>query len=426
MAVVWHKEEKFLGVRYREHATRKHGVKFDRCYSIRYKQNGKDKEEVAGWSSEGVTAEKAFKILSTIRENIRQGFGPQSIAAMREAGEEKTREEAKARRSKEIEDTTVSDFWEAEYLPVAEATKTARTMKGEKGLFENWIRPALGDIPLRKIDVQKVEALALKATKAGKSAATVRYILAIISQVWNKAATRDIVQGDSPTRRIKKPRQDNRRIRFLSQDEAAKLLEALLVRSLDLHDSALLSLFCGLRAGEIHDLTWGDIDFPNRTISVLDTKNTKDRHVFMTDEVENMLRRRRSNQAKTAFIFPASNEKKREWISATFFKTIDSLGLNNTGEIKANKHGETAPIKIKDRRQRVVFHTLRHTFASWLVMKGIPLYTVAELMGHTTLEMTRRYAHLAPDNLRSAALTLQGQLDKKPERILPFRRAAGE
>ena len=65
---------------------------------------------------------------------------------------------------------------------------------------------------------------------------------------------------------------------------------------------------------------------------------------------------------------------------------------------------------ISDGRQKVVFHTLRHTFASWLVQKGTPLYTVAELMGHTSLEMTQRYAHLAPDTMRKAALGLSGML----------------
>jgi integrase len=67
-------------------------------------------------------------------------------------------------------------------------------------------------------------------------------------------------------------------------------------------------------------------------------------------------------------------------------------------------------LPISDARQRVVFHTLRHTFASWLVQQGTPLYTVAELMGHTTIEMSRRYSHLAPDTLRKAALSLQGAL----------------
>ena len=52
--------------------------------------------------------------------------------------------------------------------------------------------------------------------------------------------------------------------------------------------------------------------------------------------------------------------------------------------------------------QKVVFHTLRHTFASWLVMKGVPLYTVSKLLGHSSLVMTYRYAHLAPDVQKDA------------------------
>jgi len=75
MAYTWHKTN-FLGVRYREHPKRKHGVRFDRCFSIRYKILGKDKEEVVGWSSEGKSAEDAFRLLSIIRENVRQEVEP--------------------------------------------------------------------------------------------------------------------------------------------------------------------------------------------------------------------------------------------------------------------------------------------------------------------------------------------------------------
>jgi hypothetical protein len=84
--------------------------------------------------------------------------------------------------------------------------------------------------------------------------------------------------------------------------------------------------------------------------------------------------------------------------------------MNNTGEFTEDEDGNTIPVEISDARQRVVFHSLRHTFASWLVQKGTPLYTVAELMGHTTLTMTRRYAHLSPDSMRKAAMSLEGNL----------------
>jgi integrase len=425
MTVIWIKEKKFLGVRYREHATRKYGVKFDRCFSIRYKLSGKDKEEVVGWSSEGLTAKKAFKLLSCIRENIKLGREPQSVAATRQAGEAKDREEAWARREKDIEHTTTfADFWDSTYLPTAMVTKTARTVQGEIGLYRNWVRPALGDIPLRRIDISKVEAVALGAAKAGKSAATIRYILKIISQVWNKAVTRDLVQGDCPTRRVKKPQLDNRRERFLTEQEATDLLAALAPRSRDMHDIALLALFCGLRAGEIHALTWGDLDMDNGLIQIMDPKNKINRHAFMPKEILAMLEGRQKAQVKSDLVFPGLNGQERQWVSDTFSRTVEALGLNDTGELVADKNGNQVPVKIKDARQRVVFHTLRHTFASWLVKKGTPLYTVAELMGHTTLEMTRRYSHLAPDTLRQAALSLEGQLEQKPASILPFKRAA--
>lgn len=117
----------------------------------------------------------------------------------------------------------------------------------------------------------------------------------------------------------------------------------------------------------------------------------------MTDEVRSMLIERSKQLNATEYVFPAQNGAKRNWVSDTFERVVDQLGLNDG---------------ITDSRQRVVFHTLRHTFASWLVQDGTPLYTVAELMGHTTLEMTKRYSHLSPDTVRAAALTLQGRLNR--------------
>ena len=71
----------------------------------------------------------------------------------------------------------------------------------------------------------------------------------------------------------------------------------------------------------------------------------------------------------------------------SFKRAVEELGFNKG---------------IKDVRQKVVFHTLRHTFASWLAIDGVPLYTISELMGHSTMDMTKRYAHLCPDTKRAA------------------------
>ena len=403
----------FLGVRYREHPTRrisKDSVMKDRCFFIRYKIDGKDREEVVGWGSEGKDAEKAFADLSTIRQNIKKGYGPMSLAEIRKGNEQKTAALQEEKRNKEKAGVTFADFWKSDYLPAAEVNRTPRTLETERGYYKKWIEPVLGNIPLQKVNAVKVEEVILRAQKAGKSPGTVCKIMGVISQVWNKAATHDLVQGESPTRKIKKPQQDSRRVRFLSQQQARDLLATLKKRSIDVHDEALLSVLCGLRAGEIHNLTWGDIDLKNGTIHIRDPKNERNRHAFISENVKEMLKRRYQEQATTALVFPTYDGKPRMWVSDTFARTVDELGLNNTGEIIKNANGDLVPVRISDRRQKVVFHTLRHTFASWLVQQGTPLYTVAELMGHSTLEMTRRYSHLAPDTLRKAAFSLDNHL----------------
>ena len=74
-------------------------------------------------------------------------------------------------------------------------------------------------------------------------------------------------------------------------------------------------------------------------------------------------------------------------VSNSFDRTVKKLGFNDG---------------VENNAQRVVFHTLRHTFASWLAMQGTPIFTIKELMGHKTLAMTERYAHLIPDHKREA------------------------
>jgi integrase len=99
-----------------------------------------------------------------------------------------------------------------------------------------------------------------------------------------------------------------------------------------------------------------------------------------------MLQRRRE-AVDNSLVFPSRDGDRFKKLSHSFYKTIKDLGWNDG---------------IEDKRQRVVFHTLRHTFASWLAMQGESLLTIKELMGHKTVEMTLRYSHLIPDQKRAA------------------------
>jgi site-specific recombinase XerD len=109
-----------------------------------------------------------------------------------------------------------------------------------------------------------------------------------------------------------------------------------------------------------------------------------------------MLERRQSGQAKTEkVLLGTGGGNSAVIVSHIFIPCVKELGLNDG---------------ITDRRQKVVFHTLRHTFASWLVQKGQSLYTVSKLMGHRNLKRTERYAHLDPETQKEAIQGLEGIL----------------
>ena len=384
------------GVRYREHATRKHGKRFDRYWCIQYKLHSKTINEALGWWSEGASQTQAEALLAELRMNHKSGKGPQTLKEMREARQIQREEELAAKELAANETKTLSQVWEKVYLPSAKMYKAKSSIESESFLYKKWLAP-LQNIPLSDIKPADVERLVvLPMQEAEKSPRTIRYAIATLSIIWNTAHDHNIVAGENPTKRVKKPRQDNQRDRFLSKEEAALLLDALKKRSTETHDLALLSLFTGMRAGECHALTWADIHMDNGTIFVKDTKNTRNRHVYITAEIREMLERRYAGQPKTDFVLPASNGGASKWgVSDTFARTVQDLGLNDG---------------IADRRQRAVFHTLRHTFASWLVQMGTPLYTVSKLLGHSDIKMTMRYAHLAPDTHKMAVTQLEGVL----------------
>lgn len=406
MGIQW-KKTNFLGVRYREHSTRKHGGnRPDKCFYIHYKVDDKTKDEAVGWSSEGVTAEGAFKILSQLRDNNRLGTGPKTLAELRNANKEaaqaKRIEEERAKKQA----VTFGQFWDTTYYPYLKATKSIGSIESETGMYQKWIAPVLSHIPMQELTISLIEEIIDATRSANRSAATLRYLLTVLSQLWAKAAQHEIVTGECPCKKIKKPREDNRRMRCLTKEEARLLLDDLAVHSIDMHDITLLSLYTGMRAGEIHALTWGNIDFENGTIEVVDTINKKNRHAFMGNKVKPMLQRRYDGQSQTELVFPGKQGKKRRWVGSSFDRAIKRLGLNNTGDIIHHPNGEVEAVQVTDRRKKVVFHTLRHTFASWLIQLGAPLYTVATLMGHTTIEMTQRYSHLPPDSLKIVAMRI--------------------
>jgi len=209
--------------------------------------------------------------------------------------------------------------------------------------------------------------------KAGRSPRTIQNCFATFRQTFNAARLQDLVSGDTPTRKVRIPKFDNKRVRFLNHNEAEQLLAELKRRSIQLYNMGLLALYTGLRASELFDLTWGDVNLENGLLTIRDSKNSKTRYAYLMEKTKAMLAGLQNNQAKSEFVFKDRKGHKIKEISKSFGEAVKAVKLNEG---------------IVDRRQRICFHSLRHTFASWLVQNGTDLYTVKELLGHHTIQLT--------------------------------------
>ncbi|MFC1869512.1 tyrosine-type recombinase/integrase [Thermodesulfobacteriota bacterium] len=407
----WQKLEGYKGVRYREHPTRKHGVKKDRYFAIRYKtgikknNDGKNvtvqAEEGLGWASEGWTAEKAAGELAKLKEAHRTSQGPKSLKEKRDIEQER-RAIADAEREKaEQEAIILNQFYQDNYLPLLLMNKAPGSIHAEKILFAKWIKPYIGAMSFKDIYPLHIEKIKKAMTDKGKAARSIEYVLSVIRQIWNLAKRDGLIDRDSPTKQVKKPKFDNKRTAFFTHEQADTLLEKIKEKSEQLHNMSLLSLHTGMRACETFKLRWSDLNVDEGLIHIKDAKGGS-RVAYMTDEVKAMFQAiKPDNNHADELIFKNSNGEMIKQISNSFDRVINDVGFNEG---------------ITDRRQKLTFHSLRHTFASWLVMQGEPLYTVQKLMGHKTIALTERYAHLAPDTLKAAVAIFEKNIKRQKKK----------
>lgn len=416
MPIKWIKTN-HKGVRYYEHATRKHGKKFDRYYAIRFRVDNKLYEYGVGWLSEGIPdaihkdepglgfEDYCLKLLRQYKGNIKTSTGPQSPKENRAIEKAKRTQFEQEKIKAEKEAVTFGKFFEDTYLPQAKADKKEKSVEREEGLFNVWIGPSLSKLPMKDVTPFHLEKLKRKMDDDGQSPRSVEYALSVIRQVFNTAKRLRMFEGENPTASVKFPKPDNGRMRFLTQKEATALLNYLKIHSADVHDITLLSLHCGLRFGEIAALTWQDVDLRKHVLTIRDAK-AGSRFAFLTEQAAEMLKSKERGKP-AEYIFTGRKGKLKQ-ISLTFAKAIDELKLNEG---------------IDDPRLQIVFHSCRHSYASWLIEQGQDLYTVQKLLGHKTNVMTQRYAHLTENKLRDAARALSQALQpKQAGHVLKFKK----
>lgn len=382
----------YVGVRYREHPTRRHNGKPDRYFMIRYRVNGQLKEEGLGWSSQEWNAQKAASVRNDLLKGHKIGEGPQTLSEKRQMAQDQRQEEEIQKELADKQAVTFGSFFTKTYLPNTEPNKSDRSNWREKGLFENWIEPTIGNLKLIDVSILHMENIKQAMTDKKQSARSIRYALAVVRQVFNYAKFVKTFAGQSPVENVKFPQADNKRLRFLTKEEAEKLLSELKRRSSQLYEIALVSLRTGARADEIFSLKWADVDLNKGTLTLWDTKNTRTRMALITQDIKDILTEKRNDEIKsTDLVFPGREGVKIVEISSSFRRAVEDLGLNKG---------------ITDRRMKVVFHSLRHTYASWLVESGQDLYTIKQLLGHSSISMTERYSHVSNNSLQNAVTKL--------------------
>jgi integrase len=370
---------------------------------VRYKARGKTVSETVGWLSQGVNPQFCNKLRAQIVHNIRQGEGFQSLKEKREL-EESRKQEEKQKKAAEKQKNTPFDVLAQKYIEWAKDEK--KSWKDDDSRYHIHIAPEIGNIPIK--DVSKIHLEQLKASlkKKNLADATIKHVFVLIRQMYNQGIGWGYHVGANPvTQTIKQNRKfiknsDNKRVRFLSREEADKLLKELKSRSPQLHDICQLSLLSGMRMGEIFNLKWQDVDLTHDIIHIKDPKSGLSRNAYITKPLKKMFQGMKAGKPKASdLVFKNGNGEKIREISNVFDRAATKLGFNEG---------------VTDRRDKVVAHTLRHTFASWLAMAGEPIITIQRLMGHSNLDMTLRYAHLSPSHEREAATRL-AQLTQPPQ-----------
>jgi integrase len=306
-------------------------------------------------------------------------WAQQTEAAIREGRHFKT-VEAKRHTLAEMVDRYIREIMPRKPKSAAQQTPQLLWWKsaiGEYTLAD--VTPALiGECRERLAQQPFAETVGSRSGPAGKaryrSPSTVLRYLAALSHVYTVAVKEWGWVDDSPMRKVTKPKESRGRVRYLSEKERDALL-ACAERSgnADLYPAMVLALSTGARRMEIMGLRWKQVDLSRGVITLDDTKNGEIRALPLVSKAHGlMLARSKVRRIDTDLVFPANDGKKPIDLRSPFEKALKDAG-------------------IEDFR----WHDLRHTCASYLAMNGASLAEIAEVLGHKTLQMVRRYAHLS-------------------------------
>lgn len=273
---------------------------------------------------------------------------------------------------------TLTELVQQHYLPHAQRTK--RSWKTDEIMLRVHILPALGTKPVDTITAEQIAALSQRMTAKGYAAGTTNRIVILLRYIFNLARRWKILGvTDNPTADLTLAPTQHRE-RFLTAEEVQALRNALREDENQIAAQAIwLLLLTGARRNEITHAKWEYIDWQRKTLLVPLSKSGKPRLISLNPPALALLKTI-APVPGNPFIFPSPI----------------------TGEPSPSLHYPWVRIRDRAGLKDMRLHDLRHSFASFLVNNGQSLYVVQQLLGHTQVRTTQRYAHLAQETLAQA------------------------
>lgn len=278
-----------------------------------------------------------------------------------------------------IEDIFLSDFI-TEYERFSKQTKSDQYFSSIK-LSLLKLTEFINDSPLNEIRSKDVEKFILFTYQ--KSTSTAHLYNRTLKAAFNKAVSWGYLL-ENPFSKIKLPKQENKIPVFITKCELNKIIQN--TSNPVLQKMFVIAFYTGMRLNELTNLKWQSVDFETKKIKVqitktFTTKNKKERIIPISDLIfEDLLVSKINSNSDYVFSNPKGYKYNNDFVTHRFKYSV------RTAELSESIH----------------FHTLRHSFASNLVQKGVSLYIVKELLGHQNISTTQIYSHLNNSSLVSA------------------------
>jgi len=300
----------------------------------------------------------------------------------------KAAEDVYFKRRQELKEGRVNPVWSDTKISFSklaehylEWTKNQRAFISKKGFIKALLK-AFGDLQLRSFSTRPVEEFQTYLLAKNKKPSTVNRHIATLKHMFTKAVEWEMVGEETlrKVRRVKLLPENNRRLRYLSKEESQALIDA---SGPHLRPIVITALNTGMRREEILSLEWGKhVDLRHGFILLDKTKNGDRREIPINSDLRETLQGL-IRRIDSPYVFVDKNGRRFKEVKRSFSTACRKAGLKDFH-----------------------FHDLRHTFASQLVMAGVDLITVKELLGHKSIAMTLRYAHLAPGHKIKAVESL--------------------